>query len=37
MEGFTGVLPEAQVRQFIDAVLKAGGVPPPRPGWPRSA
>jgi len=26
MEGFTGVLPEAQVRQFIDAVLKAGGV-----------
>lgn len=26
MEGFTGVMPEAQVRQFIDAVLKAGGV-----------
>jgi putative thioredoxin len=26
MEGFTGALPEAQVRQFIDAVLKAGGV-----------
>jgi putative thioredoxin len=26
MEGFSGVLPEAQVRQFIDAVLKAGGV-----------
>ena len=26
MEGFTGVLPEVQVRQFIDAVLKAGGV-----------
>lgn len=25
MEGFSGVLPEAQVRQFIDAVLKAGG------------
>src|SRR6185436_8698117 len=24
MEGFTGVLPEAQVRQFIDAVLTAG-------------
>jgi putative thioredoxin len=26
MEGFSGALPEAQVRQFIDAVLKAGGV-----------
>jgi putative thioredoxin len=26
MEGFSGVLPEAQVRQFVDAVLKAGGV-----------
>jgi putative thioredoxin len=26
MEGFTGVMPEAQVRQFVDAVLKAGGV-----------
>jgi putative thioredoxin len=26
MEGFTGVLPESQVRQFIDAVLKAGGL-----------
>jgi putative thioredoxin len=26
MEGFTGVLPESQVRQFVDAVLKAGGV-----------
>lgn len=26
MEGFLGALPEAQVRQFIDAVLKAGGV-----------
>ncbi|WP_203929141.1 tetratricopeptide repeat protein [Virgisporangium ochraceum] len=26
MEGFSGVLPEPQVRQFIDAVLKAGGV-----------
>jgi putative thioredoxin len=25
MEGFSGALPEAQVRQFIDAVLKAGG------------
>jgi putative thioredoxin len=26
VEGFTGVLPEAQVRQYVDAVLKAGGV-----------
>ena len=26
VEGFTGVVPEAQVRQCIDAVLKAGGV-----------
>ncbi len=26
VEGFTGVLPEAQIRQYIDAVLKAGGV-----------
>jgi putative thioredoxin len=26
VEGFTGVLPEGQVRQYIDAVLKAGGV-----------
>ena len=26
VEGFTGVLPEAQVRQYIDAVLKAAGV-----------
>jgi putative thioredoxin len=25
MEGFSGALPETQVRQFIDAVLKAGG------------
>ena len=25
VEGFTGVLPEAQVRQYVDAVLKAGG------------
>jgi putative thioredoxin len=26
VEGFTGVLPEAQIRQYVDAVLKAGGV-----------
>jgi putative thioredoxin len=26
VEGFTGVLPEAQIRQYIDAVLKAAGV-----------
>jgi len=26
VEGFTGVLPEAQVKQYVDAVLKAGGV-----------
>ncbi|MEV6487011.1 tetratricopeptide repeat protein [Actinoplanes sp. NPDC051633] len=26
VEGFTGVLPEAQVKQYIDAVLKAGGI-----------
>jgi putative thioredoxin len=26
VEGFTGVLPEAQVRQYVDAVLKAGGL-----------
>jgi putative thioredoxin len=26
VEGFSGVLPEAQIRQYIDAVLKAGGV-----------
>jgi putative thioredoxin len=26
VEGFTGVLPEAQVRQYIDAVLRAAGV-----------
>lgn len=27
VEGFTGVLPESQVKQYVDAVLKAGGVP----------
>ncbi|MFC7278106.1 tetratricopeptide repeat protein [Paractinoplanes rhizophilus] len=26
VEGFTGVLPEQQVKQYVDAVLKAGGV-----------
>jgi len=26
VEGFTGVLPEAEVRRYVDAVLKAGGV-----------
>ena len=26
VEGFTGVLPEHQVKQYVDAVLKAGGV-----------
>jgi len=26
VEGFTGVLPESQVKQYVDAVLKAGGV-----------
>jgi putative thioredoxin len=35
VEGFTGVLPEAQVRQYIDAVLKAGGVAVAPPEDPR--
>src|ERR1700754_3959520 len=35
VEGFTGVLPEAQVRQYIDAVLKAGGVDVAAPEDPR--
>ncbi|MBL7255185.1 tetratricopeptide repeat protein [Paractinoplanes lichenicola] len=26
VEGFTGVLPESQIKQYVDAVLKAGGV-----------
>ena len=26
VDAFTGVVPEAQLRQWIDAVLKAGGV-----------
>ena len=35
VEGFTGVLPEAQVRQYLDAVLKAGGVSVAAPEDPR--
>lgn len=35
VEGFTGVLPEAQVRQYVDAVLKAGGVAVGPAGDPR--
>jgi putative thioredoxin len=35
VEGFSGVLPEAQVRQYIDAVLKAGGVAVEAPEDPR--
>jgi putative thioredoxin len=35
VEGFTGVLPEAQVRQYVDAVLKAGGVAVEPPEDPR--
>src|SRR3954451_1815486 len=35
VEGFTGVLPEAQVRQYVDAVLKAGGVATAPPEDPR--
>jgi putative thioredoxin len=33
--GFSGVQPEAQLRQFIDAVLKAGGVAVETPADPR--
>jgi putative thioredoxin len=33
--GFQGVLPEAQVRQFVDAVLQAGGVEVETPADPR--
>lgn len=29
VDAFTGVVPEAQLRQWIEAVLKAGGVQPP--------
>jgi len=35
VEGFTGVLPEAQVRQYVDAVLKAGGLAVAAPEDPR--
>ena len=35
VEGFTGVLPEAQVRQYVDAVLKAAGVATAPAGDPR--
>jgi putative thioredoxin len=35
VEGFTGVLPEAQVRQYVDAVLKAGGIDVTPPEDPR--
>src|SRR4051794_3270334 len=35
VEGFTGVLPESQVRQYVDAVLKAGGVAVAEPEDPR--
>src|ERR1700754_2125693 len=35
VEGFTGVLPEVQVRQYVDAVLKAGGVAVTTPEDPR--
>jgi putative thioredoxin len=35
VDAFTGVLPEAQVRQWLDAVLKAGGVEVATPEDPR--
>jgi putative thioredoxin len=35
VEGFTGVLPEHQVKQYVDAVLKAGGVTVEAPADPR--
>lgn len=35
VEGFSGVLPEAQVRQYVDAVLKAGGIAVEAPEDPR--
>jgi putative thioredoxin len=35
VEGFTGVLPEHQVKQYVDAVLKAGGVSVEAPADPR--
>jgi putative thioredoxin len=35
VDAFTGVVPEVQLRQWIDAVLKAGGVEVERPEDPR--
>ena len=35
VEGFTGVLPESQIKQYVDAVLKAGGVSVETPEDPR--
>ena len=35
VEGFTGVLPEHQVKQYVDAVLKAGGIEVTAPEDPR--
>ncbi|GIM91550.1 tetratricopeptide repeat protein [Paractinoplanes toevensis] len=35
VEGFTGVLPEHQVKQYVDAVLKAGGISVEEPADPR--
>lgn len=35
VEGFSGVLPESQIRQYIDAVLKAAGVSVATPEDPR--
>ena len=35
VEGFTGVLPESQIKQYVDAVLKAGGVAVAAPEDPR--
>jgi putative thioredoxin len=35
VDAFSGVVPEAQLRQWIDAVLKAGGVEVDRPEDPR--
>ncbi|HET6480962.1 MAG TPA: tetratricopeptide repeat protein [Actinoplanes sp.] len=35
VEGFTGVLPESQVKQYVDAILKAGGLSVAEPEDPR--
>jgi putative thioredoxin len=37
VDAFTGVVPEAQLRQWIDAVLQAGGAQAPAPEDPRLA